>query len=515
MKYIPKKSHKKKQPVVESLPPAATLSPSPQATVGPVDPDAKDSLFDRDLIPIRLDIEFQGYRLRDSFLWNAREEEITPDDFAHSLVEDLNYPTSFVDLIAQSIRKQIGYFVTSGGYRTPGSSDGTRGKVKVDIRVNDLVLADQFEWDYQGKNADPEAFARATAAELELNGEFASSMSHAIRELSYSRDTRWDIIPVINLSRAPLVRNDEVEGKWEPSVRILAEKDLERVIQLEQREARVRRRHSEYGFFSDSGRGASPMRGVSTNRPRRRFLRGRFCKTPGVVDYTQEELVALDAQERARAMSLPPGAPYVPPWQQLNCRHCGATSKSTSRMRAGPTGNKTLCRKCSMTWLASGMLGTPLKKLPSYLEVPAGVEGERDDSPPRQNSQSLDIDAMGSGVQRSSRGGTKAADPDFFYYDDEETSPRNSPVERTRGRRSSRTSAKASKNASTSSPAVNSPNPALFPQRTPVPIASQPYLTPRTWQFQSQVSPALPRYHIPPNTAPMYTPPPPVNTRLL
>lgn len=60
------------------------------------------------LVPIRLDIEFDGVKLRDCFTWNRCEAMITPEQFAEILCDDLDLnPISFVPAIAQAIRQQV------------------------------------------------------------------------------------------------------------------------------------------------------------------------------------------------------------------------------------------------------------------------------------------------------------------------------------------------------------------------------------------------------------------------
>ena len=59
-------------------------------------------------MPIRLDIEFDGVKLRDCFTWNRTEQLITPEQFAEILCDDLDLnPISFVPAIAQAIRQQV------------------------------------------------------------------------------------------------------------------------------------------------------------------------------------------------------------------------------------------------------------------------------------------------------------------------------------------------------------------------------------------------------------------------
>ncbi|KAJ1904087.1 SWI/SNF chromatin-remodeling complex subunit, partial [Coemansia sp. IMI 209127] len=60
------------------------------------------------LVPIRLDIDADGYRLRDAFTWDLNNELVEPRWFAQGLCLDLDLPLEvFVPVIAQSIEDQL------------------------------------------------------------------------------------------------------------------------------------------------------------------------------------------------------------------------------------------------------------------------------------------------------------------------------------------------------------------------------------------------------------------------
>jgi hypothetical protein len=60
------------------------------------------------LIPIRLDLEIDGIKLRDTFTWNLLECLITPEEFATILVNDFDSPLAreFGPMISEAIRQQ-------------------------------------------------------------------------------------------------------------------------------------------------------------------------------------------------------------------------------------------------------------------------------------------------------------------------------------------------------------------------------------------------------------------------
>lgn len=65
------------------------------------------------LVPIRLDMELEGQKLRDTFTWNKNETLISPEQFAEVLCDDLDLnPITFVPAIAQAIRQQLDAYPT-------------------------------------------------------------------------------------------------------------------------------------------------------------------------------------------------------------------------------------------------------------------------------------------------------------------------------------------------------------------------------------------------------------------
>ena len=64
-----------------------------------------------ELVPIRLDMEIDGQKLRDTFTWNKNEQNLSPEQFAEILCDDLDLnPVMFVPAIATGIRQQSEQF---------------------------------------------------------------------------------------------------------------------------------------------------------------------------------------------------------------------------------------------------------------------------------------------------------------------------------------------------------------------------------------------------------------------
>ncbi|KAI3445568.1 hypothetical protein Pfo_002233 [Paulownia fortunei] len=110
------------------------------------------------LVPIRLDIEIDGQRFRDAFIWNPSDPDSEVVVFAKRTVKDLKLPPAFVTQIAQSIQTQLTEF------RSYEGQDMYTGEkvvpIKLDLRVNHTLIKDHFLWDLNNFESDPEEFAK-------------------------------------------------------------------------------------------------------------------------------------------------------------------------------------------------------------------------------------------------------------------------------------------------------------------------------------------------------------------
>ncbi|KAL9129015.1 MAG: hypothetical protein Q9217_002417 [Psora testacea] len=149
-----------------------------------------------ELVPIRLDIEWEKVRLRDSFTWNLHDRIVPMDLFAQQLVEDfglsLETCEGLVRQVLANIQEQVqDYFphaFVDDGPEDPHlpytayKDDEMRITIKLNITIGQHTLVDQFEWDINNSNDAPELFARQMAKDLSLSGEFATAIAHDIRE---------------------------------------------------------------------------------------------------------------------------------------------------------------------------------------------------------------------------------------------------------------------------------------------------------------------------------------------
>ena len=163
------------------------------------DRDAQAEQID-ELVPIRLDIEWDQIRLRDTFTWNMHDRVLGIEQFSYQLFEDfrLDLPSlqseSLVRQIQSSIQEQINDFhphvyieedaldphLPYAAYK----NDEMRIIIKLNITIGQYTLVDQFEWDVNNPMNSPEDFAIQMTRELSLSGEFTTAIAHSIREQS-------------------------------------------------------------------------------------------------------------------------------------------------------------------------------------------------------------------------------------------------------------------------------------------------------------------------------------------
>ncbi len=151
-----------------------------------------------ELIPVRLDIEWDKIKLRDTFTWNLHERAIKPELFAEQLVEDFNLPPEssapIVHQICQSLSEQIRDFYPQVYIDEEAldphlpyhayKDDEMRVLIKLNITIGQNTLMDQFEWEINNPLNSPEEFAKQMTRDLSLSGEFTTAIAHSIREQS-------------------------------------------------------------------------------------------------------------------------------------------------------------------------------------------------------------------------------------------------------------------------------------------------------------------------------------------
>ncbi|KAL4807568.1 hypothetical protein BDV18DRAFT_103379 [Aspergillus unguis] len=224
------------------------------------------------LVPIRLDIDWEKVRIRDTFTWNLHDRVVSPDLFAEKLVEDLGLPLEscgqLVRMISQSIQEQICDYYPHLNIEDEAldphlpysayKNDEMRIVVKLNITIGQNTLVDQFEWDINDPYNNPEEFALRMTTDLSLSGEFTTAIAHSIREqsqlftkslyiLSHPFDGRPIEDPDMKTSFLPTpllssFRPFQAAKEFTPYLYELNEADLERTEVSFQRDQRRQKR---------------------------------------------------------------------------------------------------------------------------------------------------------------------------------------------------------------------------------------------------------------------------------
>jgi len=149
-----------------------------------------------ELVPVRLDIELDRLKLRDTFTWNLHDRVTNPLLFAQTLVEDFQIPPELRQNVIQQVDREINEQIQdyyphaffddepldpSQSY-SAYKNDEMRILIKLNITIGQHTLVDQFEWEINNPLNEAEDFARQMAADLALSGEFTTAIAHSIRE---------------------------------------------------------------------------------------------------------------------------------------------------------------------------------------------------------------------------------------------------------------------------------------------------------------------------------------------
>jgi len=225
-----------------------------------------------ELVPIRLEVDHDKIKLRDTFTWNMHDRTVPLELFANQFVEDLGLTHPVVapvlDQVQNQIKEQLGdYFphvyieedaldpeLPYSAYK----NEEMRIIIRLNITIGPHTLEDKFEWEINNPLNSPEEFAQSMTRELSLSGEFTTAIAHCIREQSqlFTRslyivghpfDGRpmedADLVSTFLPSPIPSVFRPQQQSKeFAPILYEVTEADLEKSEMIYSREQRRQKR---------------------------------------------------------------------------------------------------------------------------------------------------------------------------------------------------------------------------------------------------------------------------------
>ncbi|KAI8615284.1 hypothetical protein BC830DRAFT_1123401 [Chytriomyces sp. MP71] len=294
------------------------------------------------LVPIRLDLEVDGMKLKDSFVWNVKERLVTFKKFAEFLCEDLDIPYSLYGAgIEESMKTQVADFMATMGGEVPFDED-TRIVINLDILFNQYHLVDRFEWDLSSP-LTPEAFALQLAQDLGLGSEFPPLVAHAIHE-QIAR-VKSVVVAVGNSAHNPNALVDDVE---EANLILGMLRESTRAIEVglrSGREAEV----EEWGPIVEEMTREGVDKYVA-EKEKERIRKQRSNRVSGANRRKSGFFIDVNAGYM-NAGSLEDGEEtWASPEERAawKCSHCLCPGKHTSLPRSGPNGSKSLCNSCGL-----------------------------------------------------------------------------------------------------------------------------------------------------------------------
>lgn len=103
------------------------------------------------LLPIRLDIEENGWSVHESFLWST-DSNLTVSSFVHTMVNDLKLPLDSATVIIKRIQSQILALRTVWDNKLAQLAAMKKGVVpcvkvfQMQVNLGTSILVDRFEW---------------------------------------------------------------------------------------------------------------------------------------------------------------------------------------------------------------------------------------------------------------------------------------------------------------------------------------------------------------------------------
>jgi hypothetical protein len=192
------------------------------------------------LVPIRVDLEQDGFKIRDCF---TLPFDCELDAVIKILISDYQIRTtpSFVSTLKSIINDQIQEF------KNISIQLDKLIKVKLNITVDTKTLVDQFDWQLSEDNS-PEEFAEIYVLDMGLEPEFATAIAHSISEQVYAAKKLYLMNPMddnLFLNVTECIRDTKQVIENSPYLQITSREELEKIEKDLDRESRRKRRSTQ------------------------------------------------------------------------------------------------------------------------------------------------------------------------------------------------------------------------------------------------------------------------------
>ena len=192
------------------------------------------------LVPIRVDLEQDGLKIRDCF---TLPYDCELDSVVKILISDyqIRSTPSFISTLKSIINDQIQEF------KNISIQLDKLIKIKLNITVDTKTLVDQFDWQLSDNNS-PEEFAAIYIQDMNLEPEFATAIAHSIREQIYAAKKLYLMNPMddlLFLQVTDVVRDPKQVIENSPYLQITSKEELEKIEKDMDRESRRKRRSTQ------------------------------------------------------------------------------------------------------------------------------------------------------------------------------------------------------------------------------------------------------------------------------
>ncbi|ANB11974.1 Sfh1p [Sugiyamaella lignohabitans] len=213
------------------------------------------------LVPIKLALEFDTYRITDFLMWNLNEQVLTPESFAIITCNDLELPVGYTNTISSSIKSQLAEYSSVANIQLPRDC-GIHVIIHLSVNLDKELYEDKFEWDL-GCDLTPEMFAQSVVKDLGISGEFYPAIAHALHDvlIRMKKEAVEGHLPqeVDNLAAFGAeagwrVDQELLGAEWAPTLEKLSQEEIERrEIERERNIRRLKRESARMGDITDIG----------------------------------------------------------------------------------------------------------------------------------------------------------------------------------------------------------------------------------------------------------------------